>query len=124
MIPKPTTSMNISESTFVVASAPLLGRSIAKSTEHVSYRRFRAFFGVSPTVCVEAWLKLNGSLPEGARPVHLLWACMFLKVYATEEVHSSIAQVDAKTFRKWSWLLIRKLAELQMVRIHDPHFTP
>ena len=56
------------------------------------------------------------SLPKQASPVHLLWSLMFLKVYASEHINSMIAEVDEKTFRKWTWKFIRLLADLSAVR--------
>ncbi|KAH9095723.1 hypothetical protein LEN26_017765 [Aphanomyces euteiches] len=40
---------------------------------------------------------------------------MFLKVYATESIHATLAGVDEKTFRKWTWQWIEALADLQKV---------
>jgi hypothetical protein len=52
-------------------------------------------------------------------PVHLLWALMFLKQYNKEEVNASMAGCDEKTFRLWSWLVIRVIADLDMlVRVY------
>lgn len=45
---------------------------------------------------------------------HLLWALVFLKVYSTEEVHCRIVGWPSpKTFRKWSWYFVGKIAELK-----------
>jgi hypothetical protein len=48
-------------------------------------------------------------------PVHLLWALMFLKQYNTEEVTASMAGCDKKTFRLWCWLVVRVLADMELV---------
>ena len=36
--------------------------------------------------------------------VHLLWALILMKLYYSESVHSPMAGVDEKLFRKWTWL--------------------
>eukprot|EP00171_Calliarthron_tuberculosum_P001902 IDg1902t1 len=64
-------------------------------------------FGTSPAICAllwdydgwvaTAWLSASSSTV----------ALMFLKLYASEHVHASIAQVDEKTFRKWHLLSSR-----------------
>jgi hypothetical protein len=46
----------------------------------------------------------KGITASSARPRHLLWALVFLKVYASEDVHCClVGYVDAKTYRKWAW---------------------
>lgn len=54
-------------------------------------------------------------MPQTTRPIHLLWGLLFLKVYGSEKTHLTIARVDAKTFRKWSWYFVRLLADLDLV---------
>jgi hypothetical protein len=78
-------------------------------------RRFRAMFGTSPFNCSRLWLKLDLThLPNGARPKHLLWALMFLMLYNTEHILRTLAGgVDEKTYRKWTWLFIDCISELQ-----------
>jgi hypothetical protein len=50
--------------------------------------RFRAKFGTSPRICAALWHKLEPetTMSKGARPVHLLWGLMLMKIYATEAV--------------------------------------
>ena len=84
-------------------------------------RRFRSFFGVCPETCVILWKLLASFVPRMAIPHHLLWALLFLKTYATEHVNATIAQVDEKTFRKWSWKFVVLLSELQIVRLLKPN---
>jgi hypothetical protein len=57
--------------------------------------------------------EVDGIEIHGGRPQHLLWAILFLTLYDTESVHARIAQVDEDTFRKWSWLYIKKLSYLE-----------
>lgn len=86
---------------------------IAQST---SMRRFRATFGQSPEICSIVWDKIEEarqSMPQGAKAIHLLWAMMFFKLYCCEEVHASLAGCDEKTFRKWCWLFVSAIANLE-----------
>ena len=59
------------------------------------------------------------SMPNGVHPHHLLWALMFLKLYCAESVLCMLAsgengQVpDEKTFRKWCWLFVEVISDLQ-----------
>lgn len=73
---------------------------------------FKSFFGVDSSAVATAWGKINDQVvPVGAKPVHLLWACLWMKVHATESVLSSIADTTRKTFRKWAWIVIKAIAD-------------
>ena len=85
--------------------------------------RFRALFGVTPTVCSRAWLLLRDRLPKDARPFHLLWALFFLKTYASEHVNNMFCSVDAKTLWKWSRKFVTYLADLDIVSTESWKFT-
>ena len=50
-----------------------------------------------------------------AEPKHLLWALLFLKVYASEQVIRKFTGADEKTSRKWIWLFIGYIEELKIV---------
>lgn len=86
----------------------------------VKERRFTAFFGIQPKVLEAIWLLLGkiGWMdvvgPKSLHPKHLLWAFMFAKRYECEEVLSSTAGCDEKTFRKWAWFYIEGVANLDM----------
>ena len=84
-------------------------------SSNTSMRFFLTFFGTTPWVCSLLWamLKPFETMPRGVKPCHLLWALMFMKVYATETVHASIAGCDEKTFRKWSWIFVEGIAGLE-----------
>lgn len=77
--------------------------------------RFRASFGTSPTVCANLWSKLisHELMPEKGKPIHLLWALMFLKLYCSEPVLAAIAGVHEQTFRKWAWSFVDAISDLQ-----------
>lgn len=78
-------------------------------------RRFRALFGTTPTVCVALWKRLSALPLAGGEPQHLLWGLMFLRVYASEVVHATMANADEKTFRKWAWIAVKDIASLNLV---------
>ena len=80
-------------------------------------RRFRSFFGASSRLVAVLWNKIEQQREieePGAEPKHLLWALLFLKVYSTIEIHCSIVGwPSAKTFAKWSWYFVKRIAELK-----------
>jgi hypothetical protein len=78
---------------------------------------FRAMFGAGPNICAIVWgmiIANNASLEDGAKPVHMLWAFMFLKLYCAESVLAALAGgVHEQTFRKWTWYFVEKISDLQ-----------
>lgn len=82
----------------------------------LGYRKFRAFFGTSPLVCAVVWDKLRTQRPIKSNEEHLLWALMFLKRYNIESVNATLIGVSEKTFRKWSHIFIRLLANMPVVK--------
>lgn len=103
----------VSAETFVLQARLILGHrcNTSPATED---RRFRANFGTTPAICAILWgmISPNETMPKGVKYFHLLWALMFLKLYASEHVLSGIAKCDEKTYRKWTWLFIMALADL------------
>ena len=95
----------ISAVTFRGVSRPLLcsAKGLSYFTEQ---RRYMALFGITPAVAAKVWNVALSVLPNGARPVYLLWCSLFLKVYGTEHVNKPITGVDEKTFRTWVWRMI------------------
>ncbi len=83
----------------------------------VFLRRFKALFGSTPQLCSLLWSLLADLHPLGGFPRHLLWALMFLKLYSTEHVHSTLAGVDEKSFRKWCWRYVSALSQVKLVCI-------
>lgn len=88
-----------------------MSKQVAKSVE---YRRLRCHFGVSFKVCADVWERLDPdkNMPTGAAPAHLLWACMFLKLYEPEHALQSRLQKDEKTIRKWVWIFVNGISSL------------
>ena len=80
-------------------------------------RRFRACFGAPREVVANIWNRIDdapGGIESGAEPKHLLWALVHLKVYSTEEIHCAIVGwPSTKTFSKWAWYFVKKIAELK-----------
>lgn len=82
---------------------------------YVGMRRFKSYFGVSPTICSLAWRYIKDELPHDYTEIHLLYALFFLKTYNTEAISRSIFTCDEKTFRKRVWEVIDKLAFIKVV---------
>jgi hypothetical protein len=81
---------------------------------------FVQHFGAPAVVCSDVWR--YATLPAGTRPIHILWALLFLKTYLTEIILCSIVGATTKTFRKWIWPVIRAIAALSIyvVRVRHP----
>ncbi|KAI0556617.1 hypothetical protein FGB62_352g06 [Gracilaria domingensis] len=103
-------------------ASQLLGRSVLVVT-NTSVRRFRSIFGVSTDLVLNLWLLAKNSLPDGREIKHLLWALMFLKLYNTEHTNAAICGVDEKTFRKWSFAVVRSISTLNLVNLKN-RFCP
>lgn len=73
---------------------------------------FRSHFGTSSDIVAEIWFRLEKKLVSSAYPWHLLWALLFMKVYATEPVLCSMCGgIDPKTLRKWTRYFTGMIAE-------------
>lgn len=86
------------------------------SSKYVAQRRFTSFFGVTPRVCSLIWDKIKHDIPNGGAPKHLLWSLSFVKQYSVEHYRRSIFHADEKTIRKWTWLFLELLSNLDVVR--------
>ena len=94
--------------------------------DHISttkVHRFKAVFGTDPLICAILWEMTlqRGPLPRGAKRCHLLWALLFLHGCDTESRNASFVGCDEKTFRKWQWILVERVAELkdEVIRWED-----
>ena len=89
---------------------------ITASRSHTTFiRKFRAHFGTTPQICEKLWKMLDpcDQINERAKLKHLLWALLFMKIYGTESVLSSLVGVSEKTFRKWVWLFVEAISYLE-----------
>ena len=84
-------------------------------------QRYKQTFGLSPFLTSVLWYRLvtaaedtesSYSLPLSTQPKHLLWALLFLRIYATEAINANITGSSKKTFRKWSWIVVNAIADL------------
>ena len=46
-----------------------------------------------------------------------MWALLFLKLYEIEPVNASLVRCDEKTFRKWSWLFVEAIGDLDYIYV-------
>jgi hypothetical protein len=74
-------------------------------------RDFVAHFGVTPEVINDIW-HAGDFVDEQLEPKHLLWACLLLRVYASESVLAGMVGVTRKTFRKYAWKGIKLVSDL------------
>lgn len=85
----------------------------SKKSEKVGLRRFKCFFGVTPHTCSLIWSLL--SIPLESQPKHLLWSLYFLKQYDAESIRRTLFHVDEKTIRKWTWIFVTLISDLNVV---------
>ena len=75
-------------------------------------RDFRSLFGCSPVVCGVLWVKCK--FKNWVEPKHLLWALMFLKVYATEKTLATLAGIgDRQKYRETIWPILTNISKLK-----------
>ena len=79
-------------------------------------RRFRALFGASAQVVVDAWrlMETNGVLPDNPELCHFLWALAFMCTYPKNDkaLSSMLGNRDPKTIAKYIWPFIHAVFEL------------
>lgn len=90
-------------------------KSKMKSSQALRLRRFKSFFGVTPEVCSLVWEKIKDVVPSNSKPKYLLWCLYFMKQYSTEHVRRSLFKADEKTIRKWTWIILKPIANLNVV---------
>ena len=99
----------------------VLANQICKNANFEQRQRFSngsvfvQHFGASAAVCSDVWR--YATLVPGTRPVHILWALLFMKTYLTETILCSIVGVTVKTFRKWIWPVIRSIAAMALYMV-------
>jgi hypothetical protein len=81
--------------------------------------RFRAFFGVSAEVAVEAWEMMadHSCLPPNPEFLHYLWALAFMQTYPANNTAllTLLGGKDHKTVYKYVWSYIQSLLGLTEV---------
>ena len=97
----------------VVSNVLHCDRNLSTSTIN---RRSAALFGLKPNLLVLLWYSLEGLIPKTANLHHLLWALSFLKLYEVEEARASRFQIDEKTCRKWTKIMVDAMSQLNLVR--------
>jgi len=117
----------------------LVPRSIMGSTPSITPSLFlqygRAFFNKSATVSkmtdeahvlqllesfrilCQKFASLSPLNSRRRNTYHMLWALLKLRTYGTDLVCAFLAGVDRKTFSKWTWTVIKRLAKLSQVRL-------
>ena len=84
-------------------------------SKKIRQRQFSSWFGIDSAMCSHVWEMIQSkgqpTVPK-AKPIHLLWMLLFVKGYCKEHINAQIAKVDEKTFRKWSWIMIERVASL------------
>ena len=82
------------ESFFFHLAAPILNRDAAPEGLG-AHTHFRHFFGASALVVALAWelLDHHSLLLSGSLPIHLLWACGFVRQYTEVETISLLGSI-------------------------------
>jgi hypothetical protein len=81
-------------------------------------RQFQALYGTNPFMAAILWYEITIAHPwrqrkNGCQPKHLvLWAMLFLKTYATENLLSAVIGTEEKTYRKWVWFILEGLSRM------------
>lgn len=100
-----------------------LGCLYTKTSDHCARdtkeKRFKLMFWMFPSTCAVVWEVLNETtnFSDPICPSHLLWGLFFLKCYTTEQVQRTIFHVDTKTLRLYTWIVIKKLSNIENVSL-------
>ncbi|KAL7559441.1 hypothetical protein ACA910_010001 [Epithemia clementina (nom. ined.)] len=106
----------VTESTedFVLIGAKIMRQPFGNATTNGFLDCWTCHFQVAPLVVEWAWQLITAEPTEkGARPDHLLWACLLLKLYENKAVLSGMCHIDEDTLRKWSRYFVSRLADLE-----------
>ena len=92
-----------------------MDNAIGVSAETTMYSS-RALFGITPNIagCLCNLLHKKGLIEVGAEPLHMLWALLLSKCYATEPVNRVITGADEKTFSTWVWRYVNVPSKLDV----------
>ena len=90
-------------------------RNTKECSEH-EHRMFRSTLGVSLRTIEKLWNMLEPleKISEQAKPKHLLWTLVFLKVNKTEPVHLQLTGCKSRdTYRQWVKRFLEAIADLE-----------
>jgi hypothetical protein len=104
----------ITPGAFLALAQTITKKSPIKARQKALHR-FVAVFGSKPSLVSVLWTLLEAkTLPRGFRPIHLLWTLCFVKLYSSQATLSSLCGCDEKTFRKWVWLGLETISDLEL----------
>jgi hypothetical protein len=52
-------------------------------------RIYISFYGTTPQIISKCWEAIEDKLSNGGQPKHILWACMFMKLYLPDDAMSA-----------------------------------
>ena len=86
--------------------------------QNPSLRDYKEHFGSLPSVATATWewLVVTETVPQKAKPHHLLWLFLWFCTGVLEGPCSRFLKVDQKTFRKWRDLMEIAVSNLPVVR--------
>jgi hypothetical protein len=111
-----------SENSFFLSGLSLICNKKRKTIiklNQTNLKTFKEAFGATPLVLFKCWELLvrhifsRANRVERLHPNHLLWACLFMKTYSKESIHSSVVGCSPKTYRFWGWTAIEFMADLE-----------
>ena len=81
---------------------------VCNGSRELTEREFKAFFGKNAATVALIWATFVQ--PAKSKPVHLLWALMYMKLYNSWDVMSIMAGASKPTFMKWVWAWVQSMA--------------
>eukprot|EP00474_Spongospora_subterranea_P003546 CRZ04004.1 hypothetical protein [Spongospora subterranea] len=75
-------------------------------------------FGLCLPACLRVWLDIRCSHAD-LRREHLLMGLNFLQSYRPEDVACPVFKISAKNYRKWVWIIINCIANLDYIHWED-----
>ena len=90
-----------------------LGSKIALRREGklLDERTFVSFFGRDHVEVLQLWDMCHFSIQK-AKPDHLFWTLMYMKLYLPIDVIITLLDTSKPTFNKWIWIWIEAIAKL------------
>ena len=108
---------------FLKLAAPIMNRAPGQTQSPATITRFKRLFGISPEVCAVVWHDLidNNIIDLSRKPLHFLWASLFLRQYFTVLVMSIFLCADEVTVRKYMWPMVDALEKLASITVSLRH---